>query len=108
MKPIQSRRSFLFTLTGATVGLGALAHSALGADQAPLLPESDPTAQALGYKTDTTKVDGQKYPQHKPEQICADCALYVGKAGEADGPCNAFGGKRVTAKGWCMAYAKKP
>jgi hypothetical protein len=39
---------------------------------------------------------------------CSNCALYTGKAGAADGPCGAFGGKLVKAKGWCSAWAKKP
>ncbi len=104
---MQSRRSFLTHLAAATVGLGVLAQSAM-ADGPAKLEESDPTAQALGYKADTTKVDGKKYPQHKPEQKCVSCALYTGKAGEASGPCGAFAGKLVAADGWCMAYAKKP
>ncbi len=72
------------------------------------LTEADPMAVALGYKEDTTKVDAAKFPQHKPEQRCDNCALYTGKPGEASGPCAAFAGKIVTAAGWCSVWAKKP
>jgi hypothetical protein len=63
---------------------------------------------ALGYKRDTTKVDGKKYPQHKPDQKCVGCLLYTGKPDGAEGPCGAFAGKLVAGPGWCVAYAKKP
>ena len=85
-----------------------LAFPALAADAPAKVQETDPAAQALGYKTDTAKVDAKKYPNHTPDQKCVGCALYTGAADGAEGPCTAFGGKLVTAKGWCAAYAKKP
>ncbi len=103
---MNSRRKFIFQLATTVGVLAATSGKSLAAD-APKLEESDPTASALGYKADTTKVDGAKYPQHKNDQVCSGCALYAGKAGDAQGPCNAFQGKIVSAKGWCMAYAKK-
>ncbi|MBJ7425041.1 MAG: high-potential iron-sulfur protein, partial [Akkermansiaceae bacterium] len=42
------------------------------------------------------------------EQVCSGCALYQSKPGDANGPCTAFGGKLVTAGGWCSVFAKKP
>ena len=105
---MHSRRNFLLKLA-ATAGTPALLASRAFAADAPVkLTEDDPVAKALGYKEDTTKVDGKKYPQHKPEQICENCALYTGKAGVASGPCAAFANKIVTANGWCAAYAAKP
>lgn len=65
-------------------------------------------AVALGYKEDTSKVDAVKYPLHKPDQKCNNCALYQGKPGDATGPCAAFAGKLVTEAGWCSVWAKKP
>ena len=65
-------------------------------------------AAALGYKDNTTQVDAQKYPQHKPEQKCSNCALFQGKAEDTSGPCGAVGGKVVAGNGWCMVYVKKP
>ncbi len=106
---MNTRRNFL-TQLAVTAGMPALLCSRVFAQTPPpvKLEESDPVATALGYKEDTTKVDGVKYPQHKPEQKCDGCALYLGKAGDASGPCSAFGGKLVLAGGWCSVFAKKP
>lgn len=105
---MNTRRHFLRSLM-ITAGAPALLTARAFSQDAPAkLEESDPTATALGYKEDTTKVDATKYPMHKAEQKCVDCVLYTGKAGEATGPCSAFAGKLVTAAGWCAAYAKKP
>ena len=103
---MQSRRKFLFGMaTGASALLSTRAFAETGPGK---LTEDDPTAKALGYKEDTTKVDKTKYPMHKPEQRCDGCALYTGKDGADSGPCSAVGNKTVTAAGWCMAFAAKP
>jgi hypothetical protein len=94
------RRRFLATV--AAVG-AALALPA-AADTAPL-SETDPTAQALGYKNDGTQVDTAKFPKHTAQQQCANCNFYQGTG--ANGPCQLFPGKSVNAKGWCSAYAAK-
>jgi hypothetical protein len=105
---MQTRRSFLWSLATLGAGLGVLAKTGRSADAPVKLTETDPTAVALGYVQDSAKADAKKYPQHTNAQICSGCVLYQGKAGEESGPCGAFGGKLVSAKGWCMAYAKKP
>lgn len=106
---MNSRRNFLFKLAVSATTPALLCGRALAQTPPPVkLEETDPVAMALGYKEDTAKVDGAKYPQHKSDQKCDGCALYTGKAGDATGPCSAFGGKIVTAGGWCAAYAKKP
>jgi hypothetical protein len=107
---MNTRRRFLTRLV-ASAGVPALLCGRAFAQAPPppvKLEESDPVATALGYKEDTTKVDAVKYPLHKAEQKCVNCALYQGKPGEASGPCAAFGGKLVTEAGWCSVYAKKP
>ncbi len=71
------------------------------------LAEDDPTALALGYKEIGTEVGAEKYPNHKPEQICSGCVLYTGDDPEWGG-CGAFPGKRVAGAGWCAAFAPKP
>ncbi|WP_321937865.1 high-potential iron-sulfur protein [Paraburkholderia sp. J8-2] len=73
----------------------------------PEVSESDPTAQALGYKSDGATVDTAKYPKYQAGQACANCQFYQGKSGETSGPCTVFAGKPVSAKGWCSAYVKK-
>lgn len=106
---MNSRRHFLFKL--AVTAPVALGGRLLAQETPPpvKLEETDPVAIALGYKMDTTKVDQTKYPQHKPEQKCSNCALVA--PGSAEGefiPCTAFQNKLVAANGWCMAWAKKP
>ncbi|WP_340627449.1 high-potential iron-sulfur protein, partial [Burkholderia cenocepacia] len=65
-----TRRSFLITSIGAVSAL-ALSREALA--DAPMLSETDPTAAALGYKADATKVDKTKYPKYAAGQDCAAC-----------------------------------
>ncbi|MPW23005.1 High potential iron-sulfur protein [Paraburkholderia sp. CNPSo 3157] len=99
-----SRRRFM--ILAASVASTTVLSTESRAD-APVLSESDPTAQALGYKTDATKVDKAKFPHYQTGQTCANCQLYQGKPGSAMGPCTTYGGKLVDAKGWCNAYVKK-
>lgn len=40
------------------------------------LDESNPQAVAMGYKSDTTKVDQIKYPKHAAAQNCSTCHLF--------------------------------
>jgi len=72
------------------------------------LDVNDPQAKALGYIEDTTKVDAKANPTHKPDQHCANCAQYTGKAADARGGCNIFAGRLVTKNGWCKVWVKKP
>ena len=87
---------------GVSLGSSAFAQAAL-----PELGEAEPTAAALGYKADSTKVDAAKYPNHKPGQACAGCNLVQGKDGDALRPCAIFPGKGVNPKGWCAAFVPK-
>lgn len=73
----------------------------------PNLELDNPTAKALGYVEDATKVDAAKYPNHKPGQMCAGCSLMQGDAKNARNPCAIFPGKSVASKGWCASFAKK-
>ncbi len=99
------RRTFLMTAFGAASGL-ALSRGALAAGV--LLAETDPQAQALGYKADAVTVDKAKYPKYAAGQTCAGCQLYQGKgSSDSSGPCPLFAGKIVEAKGWCSAWVKK-
>jgi hypothetical protein len=85
----------------------AAGPAAAGAALVPLKPD-DPTAKALGYSEDSTKVDLKLNPAHKPDQSCSGCVQFKGKAGDARGGCNIFAGKSVNAHGWCKVWAKKP
>jgi hypothetical protein len=99
-----SRRSFMISAVGLASSL-VLSHEA-SADAA-LVQESDANAQALGYRTDASKVDRAKYPKFQAGQACANCQFFQGKAGDATAPCTIFAGKQVHVKGWCSAYVKK-
>ena len=98
-----NRREFVVQL-----GVGASALLAGGQVFAQaMVDEKDAQAAALGYKADTTKVDNKKFASHKPDQNCANCALFQGKAGDKAGGCPLFAGKKVAGTGWCSAWAKK-
>ena len=73
----------------------ALTRRAVGAVATPLDP-ADPTAKALAYAETSAK----------PDQKCANCAQFQGKAGDSRAACNIFPGKTVAAAGWCSVWAK--
>jgi len=73
-----------------------LTHQAIGAAATPLDP-ADPMAKALAYAEASTK----------PDQKCANCVQFQGKAGDSRAGCSIFVGKTVTAAGWCSVWAKK-
>jgi hypothetical protein len=99
------RRSFLIRVAGA---VSAVAASRLACAQAgTALSESDPQAQALGYKTDAQKADKARFAKYTAGQTCSGCQLYQGKPTDATGPCPLFQNKLVAAKGWCSAWVKK-
>ena len=99
-----TRRVFLSNSIGVCVAL-ALARESF-ADE-PHLSETDPAAQALGYKADATKVDKAKFAKYQAGEDCSNCQFFSAKAGDAYGGCVMFGTKRVAAAGWCSAYAKR-
>ncbi len=95
-------------IAGALIpAIGLMADTA-GAAGLPPLDRKDPTAQALGFVTNATKVDAAANSTYKPNQKCGTCAQYQGKAGDASGGCNIFAGKSVPAGGWCKVWAQKP
>ncbi len=108
-----SRRRFLTIAVVATAS-APLALSSLGASAAapapaaakplPKLLLTDPTAKALAYVEDATKV---KHAAFKPGSNCLNCNFYKGAKGAASGPCTLFPKNSVAAKGWCSAWAKK-
>jgi hypothetical protein len=99
-----SRRSFLITSLGVATTV-ALSRQAFA--DAPKVAESDPTAQALGYKADATKVDKARFAKYAAGQDCSNCTFYQGKPTDAFATCPMFAGKQVAGKGWCSAYNKK-
>lgn len=101
--PASRRRFFRITAVGLAAAPFANALLSGVAHAATAVKESDPTATALGYMMDATK----STKRTDKAATCANCSLYSGKAGAADGPCTIFQGNLVTAKGWCSAWVKK-
>jgi hypothetical protein len=105
-----SRRTVVKSAIAAGALIPALGYidTAVAATALPALSPADPTAKALGYVDDSSKVDAKANPTYKPEQKCSTCAQFQGKASDARGGCNIFAGKSVSAGGWCKVWAKKP
>ncbi|MBS0487643.1 MAG: high-potential iron-sulfur protein [Proteobacteria bacterium] len=104
-----SRRRF-FAVAGSAIGAAAIAgvlpRTARAADL-PHLTATDPTAQALHYNDDATKVDKAAAPTWKAGEACHNCNFFQGGATDQWGPCQLFPGKAVHRDGWCAGYAKK-
>jgi High potential iron-sulfur protein len=98
--PVASRRIFMMAAVGCAAAVPMASHAQKRVE------EADENAVALGYKHDTTKVDGGKYPQHKADQLCNNCQFWQGSKTDEWAGCAMFGRKQIAAKGWCAAYKK--
>jgi hypothetical protein len=104
LKESTSRRSFIKTVAvGAAVGL--VGDRQVRAATPQKLDVNDPAAKALGYVEDAGTVDTKKYPGYVKGSNCENCLLLEGSAGAHFRPCTAFGGKLVSASGWCTSWA---
>ncbi len=101
MSTPQPRRVFLMRVlaTGGLLSAGA-------AQAQTKVDEADEAATALGYKHDSSKIDGKKYASHQAEQACGNCQFWQGSSGDAWAGCSMFGRKHIAAAGWCLAYRK--
>ena len=99
MKQVFSRRALIDSVLKAVPFLVALdlGFNSASAATLPTLDPNDPTAKALGYVNDSAK----------PDQKCANCALFTGQAADPRGGYNLFAGKSVATGGWCSGWAKK-
>src|ERR1700743_1195001 len=104
-----SRRSIVKSglIAGAMLPALSLMSRNAGAAALPPLDPNDPTAKALGFTSDATKVDSKTYPPFKAGQKCGTCAQFQGKAGDATAACTIFAGKSVPQGGWCQVWAQK-
>lgn len=93
-------------LTGVALGMALLplagTLTSANAADAPLVTADDPTAKALKYVSDASKSKDAK-----PGSTCANCTLYQGTTGAAQGGCLLFPGKSVKASGWCSSWTAK-
>jgi High potential iron-sulfur protein len=100
----ESRRRLLKRVS-LGVALAPIATAALRSAWAadlPLVTADDPTAKALQYVPVASGATGAK-----PGSKCANCQLYQGAAGSAQGGCLLFPGKAVKASGWCSSWTAK-
>jgi hypothetical protein len=95
-------------IAGALVPAFGLIGNTAGAAALPALDPNDPTAKALAFVNDATKVDASANPTYKAGQKCSTCAQYQGKASDPTAACNIFAGHSVPAGGWCKVWAAKP
>jgi hypothetical protein len=104
-----SRRSLVKSglIAGTLLPTLSLMSSQVSAAALPPLDPNDPTAKALGFVTDASKVDIKTYSTFKPGEKCATCAQFQGKAGDATAACTIFAGKSVPQGGWCQVWAQK-
>ena len=106
--PVSSdRRRFLSRIAMGAAALPLLRLAPAQAADLPHLSVDDPTAKALGYTTDASKIDPKKETAFKAGSHCATCALFTAPASGDWGACGAFSGKAVNQGGWCRAYAAK-
>lgn len=114
-----ARRNFLkqFAMMIAAIPVTSLILSACtksGEDTPPngqkALSESDPVAQALGYKQDASQVDTTKFPKKAGPagipQHCQTCAQFTA-VNSSWGKCNIFTQGLVKSTGWCNSWVAK-
>ena len=104
-----SRRSIVKSgfVAGALLPVVGLVPRNAAAAALPPLDPNDPTAKALGFINDATKVDSKTRPTFKTGQKCSTCAQFQGKAGDATAACTIFAGKSVPEGGWCQVWVQK-
>jgi hypothetical protein len=97
-----SRRTLMRGLLFGSALLPLAARLAKTAHAAPasLLAVGSPEAKAVQYTEDAKSAHTRQ-----PGSSCANCALYQGAEGSAQGPCQIFPGKEVKAAGWCSSWA---
>lgn len=99
------RRTFMLFAASASALKGTVALAQTPVPE--LVKDADANAVALGYSSDASKTDVKKFPQYVTGQTCSGCILFSGTATAASALCPVFGGKAVSAKGWCSAWTKK-
>ncbi|MGZ3159253.1 MAG: high-potential iron-sulfur protein [Burkholderiaceae bacterium] len=104
---MNKRRIFIRSMTA--LAAASVAGIPLGSQAAvQKIDPKDPQAVSLGYTDNTKTVDQAKYPKHDATQACSGCQFYqTAQESGRIAPCTIFGGKGVSANGWCSAYMKK-
>src|SRR4029077_1722675 len=98
------RRDFLKRALASAAVIPALGGTGARADSLTPLDPADPTAQALGFVLDASRVDANANPTFKVAQHGGVCAQYQGKPSDASAGCSIYSGHSVPVKGWCRAF----
>jgi len=101
--PASASRRRLLQAIASLVPLAALASGrAVRAAETPrpLLDAGSAQARALKYVENANSAAGAT-----AGASCANCALYQGATGSAQGPCQLFPGRDVKASGWCSSWS---
>ena len=101
------RRDFLKRALASAAVIPALGGTGARADSLTPLDPADPTAQALGFSVDASKVAASANPTFKAGQHCGVCAQYQGKSSDRGAGCSIYPGHSVPAKGWCRAFVQR-
>lgn len=101
------RRDFLKSALASAAVIPALGGTGARADSLTPLDPADPTAQALGFALDASKVAASANPTFKAGQHCGVCAQYQGKPSDRSAGCSIYPGHSVPAKGWCRAFVQR-
>jgi High potential iron-sulfur protein len=99
-QPASASRRRLLKRLALGVSLSPFAGALRPALAAPLLAVSSPEAKVVKYVENAKDAQGAS-----PGSSCANCGLYQGASGSAQGPCQLFPGKDVKASGWCSSWA---
>jgi len=97
------RREFLTkAVAGMSIPFATLiaTPTALAAEK---LSEGDSLAVSLGYRHNAGQAT---HDQYTAGSTCGGCAFYQGGGGD-EGPCLIFGGKLVSAGGWCASWRSR-
>lgn len=101
------RRDFLKCALASAAVIPALGGTGARAESPTPLDPADPTAQALGFTLDASKVAASANPTFKAGQHCGVCAQYQGKPSDRSAGCSIYVGHSVPAKGWCRAFVQR-
>jgi hypothetical protein len=105
-----TRRVFLRNAAVAFPVGAIVLESTAQAQGLPHVAADDPTAKALYYVEDASKIDASApgFAAYEDGESCANCVQLLGEEGEDWRPCNLFPGKLVAASGWCSVWTAKP
>ena len=94
-------------LLPVAAGLGCLRAVTVHA-QTVKVDEGEPKATAIGYRHDSAKIDGVRYPKHDASQRCHNCLAFAPeKPTDEWGECDLMSDRLVHRDGWCSSYKKK-